>query len=86
MDPEPPSKNLRKIVEMRWKLCAPNCYLNMLGKLQKRVRRTVCPSLVAFYGTSAHCRNKANLIFFYRYFYGKCSCELAKLVPFPHSR
>ena len=38
------------------------------------------------YEGSAHHRNVANLSFFYRYYFGRCSSELAQLVPVPYSR
>ena len=47
---------------------APSCYLEMLDKLQKRICRTVGPSLAASLEPLAHCRNKASLILFYRYY------------------
>ena len=61
----------------------PSRYLELLDKLlQKRICRTVGPSLVAFLELLAHRQNVACLSFFYRYHFGKCSSELAKLVPF----
>ena len=62
----------------------PSCYLELLDKLQKRIWRTVGPSLAA---TSlellAHRRKVADSP---AYCFGRCSCELAQLVPLPHSR
>ena len=60
-------------------LDAPSCYLELLEKLQKQICRTVGPSLVA-------CRTVAILDLFYRYYLGKCSFELAQLVPLPDSQ
>ena len=60
---------------------APTCYLELLDKLQKRICRTVGPSLAASLETLAHCRNVASLTLFYRYYFGRCSSELAHLVP-----
>ena len=34
----------------------------------------------------AHRRNVASLSLFYRYYFGRCSSELAQLVPLPYSR
>ena len=34
----------------------------------------------------AHCRNMVSLSLFYRYYFGRCSSELAQLVPLPFSR
>ena len=46
---------------------APSCYLELLGRLQKRICRTVGPSLAASLKTLAHGRNAASLSLFYRY-------------------
>ena len=64
---------------------APSCYLELLDKLQKRICRTVGPSLAASIELLAHCRNVASLSLFYRYYFGRCSSELAQLVPLPFS-
>ena len=60
---------------------APSCYLELLDKLQKRKCRTVGPSLAASLELLAHRRNVASLSLFYRYYFGRCSSELARLVP-----
>ena len=65
---------------------APTCYLELLDKLQKRICRTVGPSLAASLETLAHCRNVASLSLFYRYYFGRCSSELAEVVPLPYTR
>ena len=65
---------------------APSCYLELLDKLQKRIRRTVGPSLADSLEPLAHRRNVASLSLFYRYYFGRCSPELAQLVPLPFSR
>ena len=65
---------------------APSCYLELLDKLQKRICRTVGPSLAASLEPMAHRRNVASLSLFYRYYFGRCSSELAQLVPLPYSR
>ena len=62
---------------------APSCYLELLDKLQKRICRTVGPSLAASLEPLAHRRNMASLSLFYRYYFGRCSSELAQLVPLP---
>ena len=64
---------------------APSCYLELLEKLQKRICRTVGPSLAAFLESLAHCGNVASLSLFYSYYFGRCSSELAELVPLPYS-
>ena len=65
---------------------APSCYLELLDKLQKQICRTVGPSLAAFLEPLAHHRNVASLSLFYRYYFGRCSSELAQLVPLLYSR
>ena len=65
---------------------ASSCYLELLDKLQKRIYRTVGPSLAASLKPLARRRNVASLSLFYRYYFGRCSSELAELVPPPYSR
>ena len=48
---------------------APSCYLGLLDKLQKRICRTVGPSLAASYEYLAHRQNVASLSLFYRYYF-----------------
>ena len=61
----------------------PSCYLELLDKLQKR---TAGPSVTASLEPLAHRRNVASLSLSYRYYFGRCSSELAQLVPLPYSR
>ena len=65
---------------------APSCYLDLLDKLQKWICRIAGPSLAASLEPLAHHRNVASLSLFYRYYFGRCSSELAQLVPLPFSR
>ena len=65
---------------------APSCYLELLDKLQKRICRTVCPSLTVSLEPLAHCQNIASLSLFYRYYFGRCSSELSLMVSVPYSR
>ena len=65
---------------------APSFFLEMLDKLQKRICRTVGPSLAASLEPLAHRRNVASLSLFCRYYFGRCSSELAQLVPLPFSQ
>ena len=65
---------------------APSCYLDLLDKLQKRMCRIVGPLLAASLEPLAHPRNAASLSLFCRYYFGRCSLELAQLVPLPFSR
>ena len=61
----------------------PSCYLELLDKLQKRICMTVGPSPAASLEPLALCRNVASLSLFYRHYFGRCSSELAQLVPLP---
>ena len=63
----------------------PSCYLELLDKLQKQICRTVGPSLAASLESLACPQNVASLSLFYRYYFGRCSSELAQLVPLPFS-
>ena len=63
-----------------------SCYLELLDKLQNRICKTVGPSLAASLEPLPHRRNVASLIsLFYRSYLGRCSSELAQLVPLPFS-
>ena len=64
---------------------APSCYLELLDKLQKWICRTVGPSLAASLEPLAHRQDVASLSLFYRCYFGRCSTELAQLVPLPFS-
>ena len=66
----------------------PSCYLEQLDKLQKSICRTVSHSLAPTLEPLTHCWNVANLslFYYYRYYFGRCSTELAQLVPLPYSR
>ena len=63
---------------------APSCYLELLDKLQKWICRTVGLSLAAFLEPWSHHQNVASFSLFYRYYFGRCSSELAELVPLPY--
>ena len=65
---------------------APSCYLDLLDKLQKQICRTVGPSLAVSLEPLAYCQNVASVSLFYRYYFDRCSFELAQLVPLPYSR
>ena len=60
---------------------APSCFLELLDKLQKWICRTVGTSLAASLELLAQCQNVSNLSLFNRYYLGRCSSELAQLVP-----
>ena len=65
---------------------SPGCYMELLDKPQKRICRTVGPSLAASFEPLSHSGNVTCLSLFYRYYLGSCSSELAQLVPLPYSR
>ena len=46
---------------------APGCYLELLDKLQKRICRTVGPSLAASFEPLAHCQNVASSSLLYMF-------------------
>ena len=59
----------------------PSCYLELLDNIQKQICTTVCPSLASSLEAVAHHQNEASLTLFYWYYFGRCSSELAQLVP-----
>ena len=65
---------------------APSCYLELLDRLQKRICRTGGPSLAASLEPLTHHQNMASLSSFYRYYFGRCSSDLAQLAPLPFFR
>ena len=65
---------------------ACSCYLELLDKLQKQMCRTVGSSLTACLESLAHPQIVASLSLFYRYYFGRCSSELAQLVPLCYSQ
>ena len=67
-------------------IVAPRCYLELIDKLPKQICRIVGPSLAASREPLAHRQNVASLSLFYRYYFGRCSSELAQLVPLPFSQ
>ena len=60
------------------------CHVHMLDKLQKCMCEAVGPSLAASLEPLADRRNIASISLFYRNFFGRCSSELAEMVPLPH--
>ena len=65
---------------------APSCYLQLLDKLQKRICRTIGLSLAASLEPFAYHWNVVSLSLFCRYYFGKCSSEVAQLVSLPFYR
>ena len=64
---------------------APIYYLELLDQLQEEICRTIGPSLAAYFEPLVHCWYRASLSLFYRYYFGRCSSELAQMVPLPDS-
>ena len=60
---------------------APSYYLELLDKLQKQICRIAGPSLATSLEPLTHRQKVASLSLFYRYYFGRCSSELAQLVP-----
>ena len=56
---------------------APSSYVELLDKLQKQICRTVGPSLAASLEPLAHLQNVASSSLLSRYYFGRCSSELA---------
>ena len=63
-----------------------NCYLELLDKLQKWICKTIGPSLATYLEPLAHRQNEASWSLFYRYYFGRCSSELAQLASLPYSQ
>ena len=66
--------------------CTPSCYLELLGKLQKRICNTVGLSFVPSLEPLAYRQNRASVSLFYRYHFYICSSILAQLVSLSYSR
>ena len=64
---------------------APSCYLEFLDKLQKWICRTGGLSFAASLEPLIRQQNVASFSLFYGYYFGRCSSELAELVPLPYS-
>ena len=79
---------IRPYMEYCWHVWAgtPNCYLNLLVKLQKRICWTIGSSLAATLEPLARRLNVAHFSLFCKYYFGGCSSELAELVPLIYSR
>ena len=58
----------------------------MLDKRQKQICMNASPSLATSLEPLGYHQNVVSLSIFYRYYFGKCSSELAQLVPLPFSR
>ena len=59
-----------------------NCWISYRNGYVGLLVLHLLPSLESL----AHRRNVASLSLFYRYYFGRCSSELAQLVPLPYSR
>ena len=65
---------------------SPSCCLELLDKIQKRICRTVGPSVAICLEPLAHRRNVSSLSLFCRYYFGRYSSKLAELVSLSYSR
>ena len=65
---------------------AHSCCMDMLHRIQKRVCRAVAATLAASLEPLGHKNNAGILSFIHRYYFGRCSSELAELVPLSYSR
>ena len=59
--------------------------VELLDKLQKRICKTVGPSLAASLVFLGYYRNLTSLCLLYRCYFGRCPSELAQLFSFPFS-
>ena len=59
---------------------------NCQTSLKKQICRTVVPSLATFLEPMVHCQNVSSWSHFYSYYFGRCSSEMAQLVPLSFSR
>ena len=64
---------------------ALSCCLHMIDKLQKKICTTVAPSLTGNIDSFVYSWNKTRLSLFYKFYFGRCSYDLAELVLLPHS-
>ena len=65
---------------------ASSCQIELLDNLQKWIYRTITSSLAASLDPFAYRWNIARLSLFCRYYFGRCSSELAALIPLVYSR
>ena len=65
---------------------ALSCYLELLDIQATKMDIQVCWSFFCFsLEPLAHCQNAVCFSLFYRYYFSRCSSELAQLVPLPFS-
>ena len=84
LSPEIPLYLYKSTIQPYMEYC---CHvLELLDKLPKQICRTVGLSLAASLEPLAHRRNVATLRLFYRYYFGRCSSEVAQLVRLPFSQ
>ena len=63
---------------------APSTHLSLLDRIQRKAVRLISdPSLTSSMQPLSLRRDVASLALFYRYYHGKCSTELANIVPVP---
>ena len=65
---------------------APQLLLGIVRQAAKTDMQDCWSLTCCFFEPLPHCRNVASLSLFYRYYFGRCSSELAQLIPLPFSR
>ena len=92
LSPEVALSLYKSMIRLCMKYCchvwtgARSCYLELLDALQKRLCRSVGPSFASSFELLVHLQNIASLSLFYGYYFGRCSSELAELVPLLYSQ
>ena len=76
-------KNTLQIANYKWLIQTLKFYFEVGNP--SHFKRVVGPSLAASLEPLAQCQNVASLSLLYRYYFGRCSFELAGLVPLPYS-
>ena len=79
------TSTLRLCMEYCCRIGASSYYLDILRRLQKWASRTLNPPFAASLEPLRHRRNVFSFSLFYRYYFGRCSSELAELVPNAYS-
>ena len=69
--------------------CLGWCPWLLIGIVRQAIKTNMqdchCPSLAASLEPLGHCQNMTSLNIFSRYYFGRCSSELAQLVQLPFS-
>ena len=85
-------KQKLSFLKKRWRyldsseVCGPDCNpVVVLKNCEPKLAIIVFDHLKKLSGLWAHCWNVTSLSLFYRHYFGRCSSELAQLVPLPYS-